>query len=245
LSDTIIDTNYYDQQLGIKLSIFDSYGNKVSSSSLLGIYFENNGIIYYPRDNGETRIKIAERVANVSSRIKVHAENSNLAGGNYTIVIESFGSPDGVYYGLESSDTLTLNLRVMDTIYGLTMSIPETGLFWNKETGMNLNNSNALLATVSYESGLNNPNLRIKMYRRDYSEIYSSTYHEVDFADYFSTVLTSTDTNEYMLTESPVSSLTYFLYMKDDLVSGTYKLELRLYDEDTFIGEVFRYIIIK
>ncbi len=245
LSDTIIDTNYYDQQLGIKISIYDSYNNKVTSSSLLGIYFENNGIIYYPRDNGETRIKIAERVANISSRIKVHAENSSLAGGDYKIVIESFGSPDGVYYGLESSDTLELNLKVMDTLYGLTLSIPENCLFWDKDTGKNLNKSNALLATVSYESGLNNPNLRIKLYRRDYSEIYSTTYNEVDFADYFSTVLTSSGTNEYILTDNPVSNLTYFLYMKDSLTSGTYKLEIRLYDENTYIGEIYRYIIIK
>ena len=246
LSDTIIDTNYYDQQLGIKLSIFDSYGNKITSSSLLGIYFENNGIIYYPRDNGETRIKIAERVANVSSKIKVHAENSSLAGGDYTIVIESFGSPDGVYYGLESSDTLRLNLKVMDTIYGLTISIPENCLFWNKETGKNLNDSNALLATIAYESGLNNPNLRIKLYRRDYSEIYSTTYNEVNFGDYFTNEFTRVGTtNEYVLSDNPVASLTYFLYMDDNLISGTYKLEIRLYDENTFIGEVYRYIIIK
>lgn len=245
LSDTIIDTNYYDQQLGIKLSIYDEYGNKVTSSSLLGIYFENNGIIYYPRDNGETRIKIAERVANVSSKIKVHAENSSLAGGDYKIVIESFGSPDGVYYGLVSSDTLELNLKVMDTIYGLTISIPENGLFWDKETGKNLNKSNALLATVTYESGLSNPNLRIKLYRRDYNEIYSTTYNEVDFADYFTTSLTKSSNNEYILSDNPVSNLTYFLYMKENLISGTYKLEIRLYDENTYIGEVYRYIIIK
>ena len=245
LSDTIIDTNYYDQQLGIKLSIYDEYNNKITSSSLLGIYFENNGIIYYPRDNGETRIKIAGRVANVSSRIKVHAENSSLAGGNYKIVIESFGSPDGVYYGLESSDTLELNLKVMDTIYGLTMSIPENCLFWNKETGKNLNDSSALLATVSYESGLTNPNLRIKLYRRKYNEIYSTEYEEVDFKDYFTNDFTRTGPNEYYLSERPVSNLTYFLYMKDTLTSGTYKLELRLYDENTFIGDTYRYIIIK
>ena len=188
---------------------------------------------------------VAERVANVSSRIRVHAENSSLAGGNYKIVIESFGSPDGVYYGLESSDTLQLNLQVMDTIYGLTVSLPENCLFWNKETGKNLSNSNAMLATVSYESGLHNPNLRIKLYRRDYTDIISATYNEVDFADYFTNELTRTETNEYMLSDNPVSSLTYFLYMKSDLVSGTYKLELRLYDENTFIGEVYRYIIIK
>ena len=169
-----------------------------------------------------------------------------MAGGDYTIVIESFGSPDGVYYGLESSDTLRLNLKVMDTIYGLTISIPENCLFWNKETGKNLNDSNALLATIAYESGLNNPNLRIKLYRRDYSEIYSTTYNEVNFGDYFTNEFTRVGTtNEYVLSDNPVASLTYFLYMDDNLISGTYKLEIRLYDENTFIGEVYRYIIIK
>ncbi len=245
-SDIIYDTNYYDQKLGIKISIYDEYGNRLTSTSLLGIYFESRGVNYYPRDNGEVRINIAERVANVASRITVHAENSNLAGGNYTIVIESFGSPDGIYYGLTSSDNISLNLRVMDTLYGLSMTISERSIFLDKSTGKNLDDTNTILATVTYQSGLSNPNIRVKMYRRDYSDVYSTTYEEVDFKDYFTNDLrASVNENEYYFNETPLASLVHFLYTKDNLMSGTYKLELRLYDGDTYIGEIYRYLIIK
>ena len=246
LSNQIVDTNYYDQKLGTKISIYDSYGNRLTSTSLMGIYFETNGVKYYPRDNGEVRINIAERVANVTSKITVHAENSNLAGGVYKIVIESFGSPDGIYYGLESSDSIELSFIAMDTLYGLIVNIPDTALFWDKETGKNSSGSNTLLATVKYESGLSDPNIRVKMYRRDYEEVYSTEYNLVDFGEYFSNRLTPTTNEfEYYLSDNPVSSLTHFLYLKENLISGTYKLEFILYDGDTYIGEVHRYIIIK
>lgn len=246
-SNTVYDTNYYDQKLGIKISIYDQYDTRLTSLNLMGIYFETGGVSYYPRDNGEVRINIAERVANVTSRITVHAENSNLAGGNYRLVIESFGSPDGIYYGLESSDSIELNLKVMESLYGLTIDIPETAVFWNKDTGKNLNDSNLLLANIKYQSAFDNPNIRIKLYRRDYSTVYSTVYNLVDFKDYFSNNLMSTPNEyEYYISESPIANANYYLYMKEGpLVTGTYRLEIKLYDDNTFIGDVYRYIIIK
>ena len=39
--------------------------------------------------------------------------------------------------------------------------------------------------------------------------------------------------------------MTYSLSMKNALTSGTYKIVIKLYDEDEYIGEAFDYIIIK
>ena len=244
-SNTIYDTNYYDLKLGLKISIYDENNNLLTGSSLMGISYTYNDITYYPRYDGTTRINIAPRVANVSTKIKVNAKNSNLAGGNYKIVIESFGSPDGIYYGLESSDTLNLNLHVMDTLYGLKMTINEKAFFIDKTTGKNLLDSSTLNLNVKYESGLENPNLRIKLYRRLYDSIYSTSYEEVDLANYFSNNLVKTNENEYYLDKNPVSEVNYFLYQKDNLKSGTYKLEILLYDKDTYVGSVYQYLIIK
>lgn len=246
-TNTIYDTNYYEQKLGIKLSIYDKKNETyLTGTSLIGVYYEYNGIKYYPRYDGTTRINIAPKIANVSSKITINGEKSNLAGGDYTIVIESFGSPDGIYYGLESSDTITLNFHVMDTLYGLKMSMNEKNYFWNKETGKNLMNSNTLNLNVKYESGLSNPNLRMKLYRRSYDSIYSNNYVAVDLLDYFTNRYTQTSNEfEYYLSTKPGSNVDYFLYMKDNLVSGTYKLEISLYDDNTYVGSVFQYIIIK
>ena len=45
--------------------------------------------------------------------------------------------------------------------------------------------------------------------------------------------------------KNPVSEVNYFLYQKDNLKSGTYKLEILLYDKDTYVGSVYQYLIIK
>ena len=244
-SNTIYDTNYYDLKLGLKISIVDKDNNTLSGTNLLGISYTYNGVTYYPRYDGTTRINIAPRVANVSSRITLNAKNSNLAGGDYKVVIESFGSPDGIYYGLESSDTLNLNFHVMDTLYGLKLTINEKSYFIDKTTGKNLNNTNILNMNVKYQSGLLNPNLRIKLHRRKYDSVYSIEYEVVDLADYITNNFTKAKDNEYILADTAVSELNYFLNMKENLKSGTYKLEVMLYDKDTYVGSVYQYIIIK
>lgn len=94
-SRTVYDTKYFDQKLGIKISIYDIDGNKLSLDSLFGINFELDGKKHYPRVDGTTRICLADKVTDVLSKIKINTEeNSNLPTGDYKIVIESFGSPD-------------------------------------------------------------------------------------------------------------------------------------------------------
>ena len=52
-------------------------------------------------------------------------------------------------------------------------------------------------------------------------------------------------TNEYVLSTNPGASTDYYLYFKEGLLSGTYKIIISLYDGDNYIGEVYQYIIIK
>ena len=71
-SKTIYDTQYFDKKLGIKISIYDSNGNRLNSDSMLGINFELDGINYYPRVDGTTRINIADKVTDVLAKIKIN-----------------------------------------------------------------------------------------------------------------------------------------------------------------------------
>ena len=68
----------------------------------------------------------------------------------------------------------------------------------------------------------------------------------VDLKDYVSTILTATPREkEYIVSTSPLASATYYLMLKDNLMTGTYKLVYKLYDGNTYIGEVYEYMIIK
>ena len=246
LNNSIYDTRYDDEKLGVKLSIYDSNGNLLNSSSLMGVNFTYGGNTYYPRYNGTVRINIAEKIGNFKSKLVINTENSNLATGEYTLVMESFGSSDGIYYSNSSSSKLEVKFNVIDTIYGLKINTTDKLMFIDKATGNNLNNTNAYVFNINYSSGLNNPNIRIKLYRRDYSSVYSNKYNTVDLKDYISNNLTSSSNEyEYYLSNNPVNDLNLALYFKDNLLSGTYKIGFALYDDNNYIGEVYKYVIIR
>ena len=68
----------------------------------------------------------------------------------------------------------------------------------------------------------------------------------MDLADYVNTVPSQTkNENEYVINQVPSGAMKYSLSMKNALTSGTYKIVIKLYDEDEYIGEAFDYIIIK
>ena len=243
----IIDTTFYDYRSGIKLSIIDSDNNVVNGPSIMGISYTLDGETYYPRFDGTVRINTSERIANINDNITINTEGSNLASGSYKLVIESFGSPDGIYYGLISSDREELSFTVLNTVYGLKANqTSDEELIVNKTSGKNETDTNAVTFNIEYSSGLSNPNIRISLYRRKYDEVYSTSYDLVDFKDVFSNDLASTNIDKvYMLFSTPESIMNTTLYTKENLTSGTYRVVFGLYDNNTYIGDVYRYIIVK
>lgn len=203
----IYDTRYFDKKLGVKLTFYkknDDTGEYelVNGANLLGTYFELNGEKYYPRADGTTRIKIADLVSNASSSIKIGTENSALATGEYQIKVESFGSADGIYYGVEASATAWVGLELINDVYGLNSTLPEEQVIIDKTTGytldaatgkMNEAGNNELNFSVEYLSGLNNPYITVSLYRREYDETmnnpYQNTYTLVDLSEYVSETL--------------------------------------------------------
>ena len=247
IDDTkIIDTNFYDQKLGIKITLLDSNNNIVNGVSLLGLNYEYNGAIYYPRVDGTTRFNISERVANVSSKIKINTQNANIATGNYKLQIDTFGSSDGIYYGLVSSRQKTINIRIINEIYGLDVEMSDNDVIIDQKTGKSQDNDNDLKFNIKYSSGLTSPTIRLAVLRRTYDSAFNYTYSLFDYTQIFSTELQSTgNQNEYFVAQIPNSENLLTLKTKDNLKTGTYRLEFRLYDYDTYIGSAYRDIIIE
>ncbi|MBO5413560.1 MAG: hypothetical protein J6A29_04650 [Clostridia bacterium] len=244
---TIYDTKYFNSKMGIKISIYDNNGNQLNSDSLLGTNFTYEGQKYYPRIDGSVRIKIADRVSNVLSKIKINTEhNTTLATGTYTIKVETFGSPDGIYYGLQTSDYAQKDITIINEAYGLKVTTDDDSKIVDKTTGKVLNGNASIVAVIDYSSGLDNPNVVVELQRRNYDSEYSTQYETVDFTDYFTNELTSGyKPYEYKIITNPASRNTIFLYFKENLVTGTYKLVFKLYDGSNYIGEAYEYFIIK
>ena len=180
------------------------------------------------------------------NNIKINTEGSSLPSANYTLKIESFGSPDGIYFGLTSSACTTVDFTVNNSIYGLKVNIDESQLIIDKVTGHTENDNNVMVYNIEYSSGLKNPNLRVALYRRNYSEIYSDQYDLVDLQDYVTNTLTTTNLSKvYLIAKPPLETMSLFIYTKEGLVSGTYKIVFSLYDDNTYIGDVYKYIFIK
>ena len=247
-SKTIYDTQYFDQKLGIKISIYDNNGNRLNLDSLFGVNFELNGKLYYPRVDGTTRICIADKVTDVLAKIKMNTVgNDTLATGDYTIEIESFGSPDGIYYGLTASDKIDLNVRIINSAYGLKVITMDPNKIIDKDSGITENETNTLVNVVKYSSQLSDPNIAVSLYRRDYTEEYAQSYTLVDLQEYVSDTLTATSREkEYVMSASnPMPTTTNYYKLNSNLITGTYKLVYKLYDGDTYVGEAFDYIVIK
>ena len=238
---TIIDTQYFDSKLGAQIYIKNSEGNLVSGTDLTGAYFMVDGVKYYPDIAGYTHIKLANKVGNTKKWITFNTENAGLATGDYTFVFEAFASPDGIYYSTGNPEYDNVDLTIINSTYGLRPEIADESIIFN-----GIDNHKNLIFTTYYTSLLDNPNIRIAMYRRAYDEVYDSNYELIDLQDFVTYDLTTTNNQyEYLLITNPSSSNEFTLTFKNELLTGTYRLCFRLYDEDTQIGEIIRYIIIK
>ena len=246
-SKTVYDTQYFDKKLGIKISVYDNNGNRLNSDSLFGVNFELDGKLYYPRIDGTTRICIADKVTDILARLKLNTQNNKtLATGDYKIKIESFGSSDGIYYGLTASGQIELDVRIINSSYGLKVTTEDKLKIVNKNTGFTMNENANFMSKIEYSSGLQNPNIAVSLYRRDYSDIYSERYNLVDLADYVKTYISPTARKkEYVVSVKPAKEFNIAYVLKDNLVSGTYKLVYKLYDGNTYVGEAYEYIVIK
>ena len=212
----------------------------------MGVSFIYNGITHYPRSDGTVRINLAEKVANVYSTILIDTSDGNLSGGNYTLKVESFYSPDGIYYGIESSDECDVPFKIMEKNYGLDIDIDDKYLIIDHETSYNLDGNNDFNFNILYSSTLDNPNLRIALFRRTYNNIYDLSYNLVDVKDYLDgTLNTTSDDKVYKFFTNPGSNVNNSYTLKDNLKTGTYKLVIYLYDGDVNVGNIYQYFVIK
>ncbi len=209
------DTRYYDKKMGAKITMYEVDNGVIKTvpgSSLLGTYFkitqkntagDDVDYFYYPRADGTTRIKLAEKVSNLASSITIDTQDSTL-NGEYIIKIETFGSADGIYYGLEVSDSEEVTLTVIDNIYGLNSTIPEnetivdmtTGHVLEPDTGYISETDNKVTVKLEYKSGLENPYITVKMLRRNYDSAASLEYETVDMKEYVESELINVNPND-------------------------------------------------
>ena len=245
-SKLIYDTRIFGDKMAVKLSIFDNQNNQLTGIDLLGITVSLDGQTYYPGVDGTIRFPVADKLSRVLSNLIIDTkDNTTLPTGNYTVKIEAFGTQDGICYDTQTPGTATFPIKIINENYGLKVTTDDQSKIVDKLTGNTTAGVNTITANLSYESTLENPMITVSLERRDYSETYSMNYNLVDLADYVSTSLTATDvTGEYKVTDVLNDSMLFEITLKQNLMTGTYRLVFKLYDGDTYIGDAYEYIVI-
>ena len=251
--ESIINTNYESSSMGLNVTILDNSGAQVSSSLLSGTSIVIDQVAYFADSDGVYRIKLSDKVSNLKKNISIYSD-SLLPAGIYTLKFSLFASADGRHnsHALEA-----IEYEKVITLVGSDNSIKvntddKTKLVFG-ETGLNALSLKYNTYVVTYNTVLTNPNVRLSLYKRDIDNKDTTVYTEVDFNSLFTNELLSPNDATYlnqsvyekMLNVAAGVNNTVRFELADNLVSGTYKLVFKLYDNNQLVDEEYKYIIVK
>ena len=250
--ESIIDTNYESSSMGLNITFYDSAGTQVSSSILSSttIVIDNN--TYYVDSNGVFRIKLSDKVSNLTRNITL-TTGLSLPVGTYTMKVALFASNDGLHNSSDKEATIEeLEITVVGNDNLILVDTEDTSKLVIGETGLNMNGSKDEIFNITYSSVLQNPNIRIVVYKRNTQSSSSNDYIEYEGYKLFSNTfeypplpLSPQSDHEYIVTRQPTSQMQFIYTLKDELESGTYKIVFKLYDNNQVIDEDYEYIIVR
>ena len=251
--ESIIDTNYESQSMGLNITLYDSAGNQVSSSQLTGSSFQMDGTSYFADSEGVFRIKLAGKISNLNKSL-YFLTNDILPAGKYKMVFSLFASSDGLHNsgGLSSSEK-EIEITVVPSGNAIEVKSEDKYKVVDGNTRLNELDTSEATFKVRFSENLQNPNLRVAIYKRNIDNKDTTTYTEVSFNQVFKDILplpgeqglTAQTPEERYITNTLATQETYSWEYSDTLISGTYRVIFRLYDSDQLIDEDQEYIIIK
>jgi len=250
--ESIIDTNYESSSMGLNIMFYDSTGNQVSSSLLSSTTIVLDDNTYYVDSNGVFRIKLSDKVSNLTRNMTL-TTGLSLPIGTYTMRVSLFASNDGLHNSSDKEATIKdIEITVVGNNNLIIVEAEDTSKLVIGETGLNMADSKEEKFTLTYSSVLKNPNIRIVIYKRDTSSSVSNDYIEYEgyklFSNSFSyppLPLSAQSPHEYIVTQNPTSEMEVIYTLKDELESGTYKIVFKLYDNNQVIDEDYEYIIVR
>lgn len=248
VSDTIFD----EYKLGAKITVkrakvdenneivYDQNGNVVYedlTNDLFGTVMKINGKTYYPQTDGSTRIELAGRITDVISSIDIDFSNSSLTYGEYILVVETFVSYDGLYYGDFEPTYNEFPFELLNNQYGLDVKVDSSvQVIHDVNTGEDIEGNRKIKYNLDVVNGLANPNLRISLERRDYDLMYGTGYKSVPVSNLVESINFGDSNNNIMTLTNACTSLDIsgdcYIYKLSDITKSidisTYNVYLTL-----------------
>ena len=242
---SIIDTNYESNNMGLNVAFYSSDGKIVSSSLLSSTSIKIDGKNYFADSDGVFRIKLAGKVSNLNKSLALTV-GKDLPATTYTMKYTLFASEDGLHNSdTENSVTKEFTVHVVSSDNTITVDCDDKTKVVDGATSLNMNNSKINTYNIEYTSNLNNPSIRVEVYKRDTADIDSTTYTSVPFNNLFSNNLDVAIGNEMLIDMGTSSSKSVDFTLADNLTSGTYRVVFKLYDNTQIIDSETKYVIVK
>ena len=242
---SIIDTNYESNNMGLNVAFYSSDGKIVSSSLLSSTSIKIEGKNYFADSDGVFRIRLAGKVSNLNKSLALTV-GKDLPAGTYTMKYTLFASEDGLHNSdTENSVTKEFTVHVVSSENTITVDCDDKTKVVDGTTSLNMNNSKTNTYSIEYTSALSNPSIRVEVYKRDTTNIDSTTYTSVPFNNLFSNNLDVANGNEMLINMGGSNSKSIDFTLADNLTSGTYRVVFKLYDNTQIIDSETKYVIVK
>lgn len=249
----IIDTTYENKEIGLSVKLVDSEGNIVEKELLKSILFKIDDITYFPEEDNIVRINLNSGIFDVNKTLKITTfENSGiLEEGTYYFKISNYISYDGYYYDELGGVELSIPVNVSDNIFNIQYSF---GVIMEDQYRIiNKADEFSIPFDILQNGELENPNLRISLYKKNQITAYDQNYTLVDLATYVSDALSICENNVYYISTNPIQYIApEYLYneFELDLITANfentgYKFVFELYDDTKKIGTIEKYFIVK
>lgn len=246
----IIDTTYEDKKMGLSIKLVDDEGLIVDREHLKNIVFQVGNNIYHPESDNIVHINLNSGINDVTKNLTIiTGDNStNLEEGTYYFKISNFTSYDGYYYDELNNIELSIPVEVKaPVVYSFDVIMDNENRIISKEEEF---------VNVSFDilqnGNLENPNIRVSLYKKDQLTAFDQSYSIVDLDQYVSDILSICEINTYYVTTDP------FDYTEPDYLINNFELNLitnnfenfgykfvfELYDDER-IGTIEKYFIVK
>ena len=268
---TVMDNKYYDKKQGIAVEICDENGNRAKYPQLVGMHLEIDGMQdYYPDQFGVIRVNVAEGFSTIENKLKLEFTPNSIETGRYIVKVRYFSSDNGKYYGTGKNIENEFYINMVSNFAGIKIEQDNSNRVINSSNKADLEGKQNINFKVNLTEIIPSTNVRVVLYKRD--ETYRTTedgevkfnnvtYSLVDMKNYISNDLKKPEADglktqgqyEYMLISpneytdiTDLGQVNFIENLKDNLTTGEYKLEFRLYSTNSNIETTSKtFVIIK
>ncbi len=235
----IYDTYIEEQNIVMRFKLYDDFDETVPRNQLTNLMIKIDDKEYYPNEDGEFIVSLKTGIQQINKTMEIYAYKGDtfLAEGRYKLEMVSYISyneHETDYYAVkEIPFTVTHTAESSNMVFKADMT---NDAILSKDSGLQTINITSLL------SGLENPNIRISLYKKNEQNAVDQGYTMINLDDYTESILTSTsEANKYL-----VDSSNYNFDLNLSLLDKqAYKLVIESYSNDEKISSIEKSFIIK